>query len=178
MPDVFALRADFPKARAELERLAKRCQFGGGDNEVIEVGKRSQAAGFYTRDDFLRVCKFTNSKHCTANTEEKIQRTTRTSLRPTTTERKRVDGLLRLSGVSWLTASALLHYGHREDYPVLAKRILWAWGFDERPANLNFAFWWAYVQASRELRSELGVTMRDLNRALWQFATDQQGLPR
>lgn len=175
MPDVFTLRSDFPKTRAGIASLVKRCQLGDGDGELIAIGNRAQAAGFYTRNDFLRVCEFTKSKACGSNSEENIQRTTRISLLPATPERKRVDGLLRLSGVSWLTASALLHYGHRDAYPVLATRILWAWGLDERPANINFTFWWTYVQASRVLCSELGVGMRELNRALWQFASERRG---
>jgi hypothetical protein len=145
---------------------------------LIEIGNRSQAAGFYTRDDFLRVCGITPSKHCAAYSEEVIERKTRVALNPATPERERIEGLVRLSGLSWFTASALLHYAHKDGYPVLAARVLWAWGFDERPMNINFAFWWAYVQASRELSSELGVNMRELNRALWQFATEEKRLPR
>ena len=53
---------------------------------------------------------------------EKIQKTvediTRIAL-STNSERLRIESLTLLDGVSWPSASVLLHFGHKDPYPIL-----------------------------------------------------------
>ncbi len=170
MPYVFELRGGFPKA--EMAVLAARCAFGEQDDLLSEIGSRSRAAGYYTRVDFVRMCKSANAnKQCDANSDHYIERWTRIAM-SSASERDRIRSLMHLSGVSWLTASVFLHYTFENEYPILAQGVLWSWGYDHKP-ELNFDFWWAYVQASRALCSECNVTMRTLDRALRQYAIEQ-----
>ena len=77
-----------------------------------------------------------------------------------------------LDGVSWPTASAILHFAHRDPYPVLDYRAVWTVGVDS--PWYDYAFWAAYTAFCRALATAHGLTMRELDRALWQFSKDQQ----
>jgi hypothetical protein len=78
-----------------------------------------------------------------------------------------------LRGVNWPTASVLLHFGTRNRYPILDFRALWSLGNDKRPTSYTFEYWWAYTEACRRLAKEAGVTMRELDRALWQYSKER-----
>lgn len=58
-------------------------------------------------------------------------------------------------------------------YPILDYRALWSLGIDPPPAY-DFPFWRAYTLACRELAAGAGVSMRDLDRALWQYSKENQ----
>jgi len=77
-----------------------------------------------------------------------------------------------MNGVSWPTASVLLHFGYFDLYPVLDFRALWSLGIDSERTEYDFEFWWQYTQFCRELAKDVGVTMRTLDRALWQYSKD------
>jgi hypothetical protein len=172
MSHVFNLRRGFPKA--EITALAMRSSSAQKDGLLGEIGRRSRAAGCYTREDFLVVCDPPNhgmKRHCEANSSDLIDRTTRITL-STSSERVRIGSLMRLSGVSWHTASMFLHFTFGNSYPILTQGSIWSWGFDDPPA-LSFDFWQGYVEACRALASECHVSMRILVRALAQFAMEQ-----
>lgn len=170
MGNILALRAGFPTD--DISALATRYNSEHPVGSLIDIGRRSRAAGFYTRDDFVFICEsFKSSKHCGTASARQIEDATRIALN-TTSERKRIASLMRLSGVSWATASVFLHYTFEDQYPILAQMPLWSWSYDN--PEMNFEFWWAYVEASRALRSECHVTMHDLDSAFRQFAIDQR----
>ena len=64
---------------------------------------------------------------------------------------------------------------HRDPYPILDYRALWTLGVEKPPAY-HFDLWSAYTQYCRELAREIGVSMRDLDRALWQYSKENQGV--
>ena len=174
MSQVFNLRPGFPKG--EVTALATRSSSGRSvreDELLSEIGCRSRVAGFYTRDDFIVMCEWNNGshKHCEANSTDLIGRSTRITL-TTSSEHERISSLMRLSGVSWGTASVFLHFTFGDSYPILTSGAVWSWGFDDRP-RLTLSFWNAYVEACRALASECRVSMRVLCRALAQFAVEQ-----
>lgn len=70
---------------------------------------------------------------------------------------------MTLRGVSWPTASVLLHFGHHDEYPILDYRALWWLGYD-KPPPYTFEFWSAYVSFCRTLAKRLSVSVRTLDR--------------
>jgi hypothetical protein len=86
--------------------------------------------------------------------------------------------LTQLQGVLIPVASVLLHLAHRDPYPILDVRALWSLGVDEQPSYYSFELWWAYTETCRALASQAGVDMRTLDRALWQYSRDRQGIRR
>jgi hypothetical protein len=79
---------------------------------------------------------------------------------------------MSLHGVSWPTASVFLHFAGRDRYPILDYRALWSLGI-EKPIAYTFDFWWHYTLFCRKLADEAYVSMRTLDRALWQFSASQ-----
>jgi hypothetical protein len=168
---VFTLRFD----KSAIATLAT--QYPAADDARIEceVAPRVWSSGCYSKADFLIVCKWKSPRtvrHCERNDENFIESVTRTAL-STTDERLRIEVLTLLGGVDWPTASVLLHFGTKDTYPILDFRALWSLGLTEPPVY-DFAFWSSYTSFCRGLARESGVSMRALDRALWQFSKKKQ----
>lgn len=82
--------------------------------------------------------------------------------------------LTLLSGVQWPTASVILHFCAAEPYPILDFRALWSLSEDVPPSGYTFPFWWSYCEATRCLAAKARVSMRVLDRALWQYSKENQ----
>lgn len=88
-------------------------------------------------------------------------------------ERARIETLTILDGVSWPTASVILHLFHSDPYPILDFRALWSASL-EVPSRYNFSFWWPYVEFCRAVAARRSVDMRTLDRAMWQYSKKNQ----
>ena len=168
---MFALRFD----KSAIPELAARFRADGDKAIEREVQPRVWRRGSFSRPDFLAVCRWKSPRivhQCTTNTDDFIESVTRTAL-TTKDERLRIEVLTLLNGVGWPTASALLHFGTRDVYPILDFRVLWSLGFWELP-TYEHKFWSAYTSYCRALAHEAGVSMRVLDRALWQYSKDNQ----
>lgn len=88
-------------------------------------------------------------------------------------EELRICVLRFLEGVSWPMASVILLSWHCDPYPVLDYRELWSRGLDVPPAYI-FKSWWKYTEFCRRLAKECSLSMRRLDRALWQFSSENQ----
>jgi len=81
--------------------------------------------------------------------------------------------LQALRGVSVPVASTLLHFMYPESFPIFdvrARTSLQSAGMWARPVNdASDQAWWDYVQVMRELSGRLGVTLRQLDKALWAY---------
>ncbi len=143
------------------------------DAEVEAIGATARMRGRYTRDEFLAVARWKtprSERRCARNSESLIEEATATALRASD-ERLRIGILTLLQGVEMPTASALLHLAHHDPYPILDVRALWSLGIEAPPASWPPEFWIAYTHACRSLARQAGVSMRVLDRALWQYAT-------
>ena len=86
-----------------------------------------------------------------------------------------IESLTILHGVGAATASVILHFFHKKDYPILDFRALWSVsliGGDKY--YYSYALWSEYVDFCREPAADAGVSMRDLDRALWQYSKCNQ----
>jgi len=79
-----------------------------------------------------------------------------------------------LQGVEWPTASVLLHFGYRDLYPILDFRALWSLSVEPPKEGYDFEFWSAYTTHCGSLLGRREVDMRTLDRALWQYSSDNQ----
>ena len=131
--------------------------------------------GFYTYDEFVALCRWKSRRaksRYEAVDEELVIEATMAAL-GARDELLRIGTLTLLDGVSWPTASVLLHFGHRDPYPILDVRALASLGVSP-PSGYSFAFWWRYVETCRRLaRRHTGGDMRMLDRALWQWSADR-----
>jgi len=159
----------------QIAAVAAQYAYEQDDEQVARLKPDVTKRGFLTKDDLRTVAKWKAARaahHVEKNCEEYIEKVTAFALR-TSSERARIEALTILDGVSWPTASVILHFFHKEEYPILDFRALWSVTLEE-PNQYTFTFWWPFVQFCRELSRRNRVDMRTLDRALWQYSNENQ----
>jgi len=149
--------------------------YPAADDYQVEmvIAPQVRTRGYFTKSEFVNVCRWKTPRsqpRVASNPDGFIQAVTQTAL-STPDERLRIEVLTLLAGVNWPTASVLLHFGHADTYPILDFRALWSLGV-ETPPVYQFDFWWEYTLTCRQLATEAGVSMRTLDRALWQYSKE------
>ncbi len=86
-------------------------------------------------------------------------------------ESTRIAALLELEGVGVPTASTLLYFAFPDDYPILDVRALESLGVKPR-SQYPVSFWLEYLGACREIADRAGVSVRTLDKALWQYSKE------
>ncbi len=157
----------------EIKPLASRYDFDV-DDEVATAGAAARQRGYYTKPELVLVCewKTVRSKSRVAkNTEEFVEGITRAAF-ATNDESERMAGLCVLRGVEAPTASVLLHFAFPDRYPIIDWRALESLGEPDQ-ATYPIPYWLRYVEVCRKLAKEAGVTMRELDKALWQHSRER-----
>lgn len=160
---------------SEIEELALRYEYSRDEDQVIDMKEDIQRAGCLNREQLLSVAYWKSPRsagHVKKNSDEYIKEITSFAF-STKEERARIETLTILDGVSWPTASVLLHLFHKDRYPILDFRALWSIGI-EAPPLYRFSFWSPYVTFCRNVADKNGVSMRVLDRALWQYSKENQ----
>ena len=86
-------------------------------------------------------------------------------------EATRIAALLELEGVGVPTASTLLYFAFPDDYPILDVRALESLGVKPR-SQYPVSFWLEYLGACREIAHRAAVSIRTLDKALWQYSKE------
>ena len=164
----FALQ--FPAS--QIEALASR--FGHvEDSRLLAAGAAARRRGYYTREEFLEACAWKTARSrskVAANTGDRVIAATGRAL-TAVDEAARMSALLHLRGVGVPTASTLLHFAFPDQYPILDVRALDSLGVKPR-SQYPVSFWLAYLGACRELARRAGVSLRTLDKALWQHSKE------
>ena len=166
----------FPSSPRKINALAD-CYLSRYDDAPIEaLVAPVRGRGHVSLEELEVVCRWKSPRalpRVRRNTAQDVKDLTHCAL-SSKNERLRIHSLLALDGVSWPTASVLLHWFHSDPYPLLDVRAIWSVGL-EKPSSYSFAFWWAYVGKCRRLARDAGVSMRTLDRALWEFSKREDG---
>ena len=88
-------------------------------------------------------------------------------------ETSRIGSLVLLDGVHYPTASVVLHFCVDETYPILDFRAIWSLGL-ERPSVYTPKYWVEYTQVCRAVAARHGLSVRELDMALWQYSREHQ----
>jgi hypothetical protein len=157
----------------EIAGLAER--FGDTDDSSPEqAGRAAAARGFYAREEFLVVCAWKSPRsrpRVQANDAAAVEAHTHTAL-TAPEEAARMEALLDLGGVGVPTASCLLYFADPLSYTILDVRALESLGVRGR-STYPVAFWLEYLYACRELARLHGVSLRTLDKALWQHSKER-----
>jgi len=159
----------------QIGELASRYSYAGENRVINELSPRVRAQGHLTLGDLREICAWKSSRigrRVERNRNEEVVELTGMAFRGET-ERARIGPLRLLEGVGWPTASVILHFCHEDRYPILDRRALWSLQVVV-PSSFTFEFWTGYVGACRLLSDQFGVSMRDLDRALWQHSKETQ----
>lgn len=142
----------------------------------LALGAAVRARGHYTRAEFIEVCGWKTVRSrpkVAANSEPAVVDATGRAL-SAADEATRISALLELAGVGVPTASTLLYFVFPDDYPILDVRALESLGVKPRSVY-PVGFWLAYLSACRALARRAGVTIRTLDKALWQHSKERTG---
>ena len=166
-----AFEIQFPPE--QVPELAAR--FSEVDESAPEtIGAAARARGYYLRREFLLACAWKTPRSApkvALNTEPAVRTATRRALADPD-ETVRMQALLSLNGVGVPTASTLLYFAFPALYPILDVRALESLGVKPR-SQYPIAFWLGYLEACRALAAECGVSLRTLDKALWQWSKER-----
>ena len=146
------------------------------DARGLVLGAAVLARGHYTRAEFIEVCAWKTVRSrpkVAANSEPAVVDATSRAL-SAVDEATRISALLELAGVGVPTASTLLYFVYPDDYPILDVRALESLGVKPR-SGYPVGFWLAYLSACRALARRAGVSIRTLDKALWQHSKERTG---
>ena len=152
---------------SDIRLLASRYDYGIDDKAIQALIPEVRQRQFLTKHQLRVVAAWKSPRaagHMERNRPQYVREITAIALKAVS-ERARIESLTLLDGVSWPTASVILHFFHRRRYPILDFRALWSVGL-EPPVQYGFNLWWIYVQYCRALARESRVDMRTLDRAL------------
>ncbi len=165
-----------PKLRcqqSELIKLAHRYEYDSLN--LLDLNSEILARGFLSKDNLRTIAHWKSPRsagHVEKNSAGFIEEISRIAL-STNDERTRIEVLTLLNGVQWPTASVVLHFFHKDRYPILDFRAIWTISM-EMPSQYTFDFWWQYVEFCREAATKAKLNMRDLDKALWQYSKENQ----
>jgi hypothetical protein len=159
---------------AEIPNLAARYVADGGEkDEACFAAGRRLARGPFDRDDLRIIFRWkTNGRGISRlerNGDSEMDDAIRLAL-AAKTERAAIAVLCGLSGVDVPVASAIMTALRPERYTVIDFRALEALG---SPTKTSVDFYLLYLTECRRLASEHRVSIRDLDRALWQWSKDR-----
>jgi hypothetical protein len=157
---------------AEMARLAKRYGYKS-DDDALAAGSRIRA-GHYGRQHLVTIfnwkTKGRGRSRLSGNSDGEIADALNLASHAKT-ERAAVAVLLGLRGVQVPVASAILTAIYPKRYTVIDFRALEALGCDSKDRSVNFYL--AYLKTCRQLALKYDVTLRNLDRALWQWSSER-----
>lgn len=167
-----------PKLRfpiSQIHKIAARYEYSITEDEIIVLRPIVQKRGYLLKSELTKLGYWKaprSSGHINGNSDEYVEEITGFAL-CANTERSRIEILRVLHGVSWPTASVILHFFHKIPYPIIDYRAVWSVSL-KAPTQYNFDFWMRYVEFCRGVAQKGDVDMRTLDRALWQFSKENQ----
>jgi hypothetical protein len=157
---------------SEIAALAARYGYEQ-DDEALKAGSNI-AGGNYSRDNLKIIVHWKSPRkiaYIDDNTDIEIARALRFASDPRTSERSAVDVLDRLHGVGVPIASAILTTMFPEKYTIIDFRALESLGVVKAPSD-SVDYYLNYLAKCRELARGHNVSLRTLDRALWQWSKE------
>ena len=162
----------FPESK--IHQWAERYKSGSTEASFAGIRLKVQGQGYLDKELLKRVARWKSPRRAgliERNDDRYIRDVTSFAFNATS-ERARIRGLMLLDGVSWPTASAILHLFHKDPYPILDFRALWSVGLEMY--KYSSSFWQEYVDFCRDIAHRNQIDMRTLDKALWQYSKENQ----
>ena len=159
----------------EIFQIAKKYEYPREETALMDLKKLVNSKGYLSKGQLHLVAKWKaprSAGHVERNSDEYVKEITAFAFYARD-ERSRIESLTILDGVSWPTASVILHLFHKEHYPILDFRALWSVSMAV-PQQYSYSLWWPYVEYCRGIAKRNNVDMRTLDRAMWQYSKENQ----
>ena len=156
---------------SEILQFAGMYKYPREETELEGLKNTVWSKGFLSKAELMIVAKWKaprSAGHVKKNPDGYVEEITAFTFK-TKNERSRIETLTVLDGVAWPTASVILHFFHRDRYPILDFRALWSASV-KVPTQYSFSFWWPYVEFCRDMANRNNVDMRTLDRAMWKYS--------
>lgn len=152
-------------------------RYKGSDDEATEIKlkKLLENQRYLNKPDFIELCNWKSrrpKKYFESNDAELIRFTTKYSFSINNDE-TRIKELMKLKGVSWPVASAILHFAFPDKYSILDFRAIWSLGW-EKPTAYNFLYWESYCNKILEISTKVDLPIRTIDKALWEYSKQNQ----
>jgi len=161
-----------------IEDFAKKYDEDNQEENKLECEIINEIKGltssYITEDILKKIAKWKSPRvmpHIIKNDEQYVKEVTQVSL-STNNEKLKIEILTLLNGVQIRMASAILFFCSPEQYTVMDYR---AWDSLKALDKINgeisdtFECWQKYNEICREIAKQNGVSLRRLDKALWQF---------
>lgn len=162
-------------SESDIGLWAKRYECLPQETELMNLRPSIRKVGYISKHELRLIAKWKSPRsagHIEKNSDTYIEEITRWSFLAYE-ERSKIEVLTLLSGIQWPSASVILHLFHENWYPILDFRALWS--VETAVQNqYSYDFWWLYVEYCRNLASRNNVSMRLIDRALWQYSKENQ----
>ncbi len=160
---------------SKIKNIASRYNYSQDEAELLQLEREVNEKGHLEKDQLRLVAKWKSPRsagHVEKNGDDFVRDITSFAL-STSNERARIESLVLLDGVSWPTASVILHLFHSDPYPILDFRAIWS-ANAEVPKTYGYSFWQNYFLFCRNVAQKNKISMRVLDRALWQYSKENQ----
>ena len=136
-----------------------------------------KSLGYLRRSDLLALsfwlAKGRNNHRVLSNSCDSVVEMTALSLRGEA-ERSRIEHLVKLHGVGLPMGSAILHWFHRESYPMWNRYARSSVLFEDSAHSPQLERWEAFVAFCMNVTYRNTVDMRTLDRAFWGFQSAEK----
>ncbi|MDE0014264.1 MAG: hypothetical protein OXU36_24185 [Candidatus Poribacteria bacterium] len=150
------------------------------DGNIEQLVPRVKQRGCLTKYDLVELSDWmlgfhrpheveSNQRNIERNSDSAIETITRSVL--TDDSLHCLYDLEPLSGVSEVLGSAILHWFHKDPYPICSRPALSAVQIDEQ-SPLSFHRWRTYVKFCRDIAQRNNVEMRILDRSFMSFSQE------
>ena len=159
--------ADYVKKYAEYAKVERRVK--AWLQRQLREGRR-----YVDRPRFLDIAKWKSPRpvrHYESNDDDLVREVTTLAFAARRGDLK-LRLLMLLDGVAVPVASTIFHFAFPDRYPIMDVRAvttLTHLGLWTRPVQFSVADWQVYTHLMREHARTLGVTLRELDKALWAF---------
>lgn len=169
-----------PKLRIPAKQLRKyQDRYSAySDSKLEHLRDLAREPGHLNPDQLYEICRWKSKRRphlARHNSKELVKEITSFSFHAECEESK-IGALTLLEGVSFPTASVILHFCVNRAYPILDFRALWSLGVD-KPAAYTANFWIEYTECCRSMAKKHGMSVRELDKALWQYSREHQNTP-
>jgi hypothetical protein len=144
-----------------------------GDDVALAAGARI-AEGDFSRANLTAIFKWKTRNRGISRLHRNSDADVADALRlavSAVTDRSAIAVLRGLSGVDTPVASAILTAINPQRFTVIDFRALQSFGTDT--ADRSLPFYLTYLGCCREVAAKYGVSLRDFDRALWQWSAAQ-----
>lgn len=145
------------------------------DSQLSHIREAAKTQRHITRRQLHEIALWKSKRRAALvneNDEEFVREITEFAFRANH-EYSKIEALVLLAGVHYPTASVILHFCVEDTYPILDFRAIWSLGL-EKPSAYTAKYWVEYTNLCRSLAKDHGLTVRELDMALWQYSLENQ----